>query len=154
MAAKPTYEELKKRIKELEKESIKHKRAEEALHESEAKYRRLFEATKDGIIVTDSEGNILFVNPSYVEMLGYKSQEELIGKPAIGIYSKPEQRKAIFEELMSNGYITDLEIELLKKDNTKLHTLVSITIQKDEKGNMIQTEGFVRLILDSCQKIV
>ena len=43
MAKKPTYEELEQRIKELENEALEPKRAEEALRESEEKYRALFE---------------------------------------------------------------------------------------------------------------
>ena len=71
----------------IEMALYKHK-IEKKMRESEAKYRRLFEATKDGIIVTNPDGRILFVNPSYVEMLGYNSSEELIGKPAIEIIFK------------------------------------------------------------------
>lgn len=49
MARKPTYEELKQRVKELEKEAIERKGVEEVLQESEEKYRRLFEDSLQGV---------------------------------------------------------------------------------------------------------
>jgi PAS domain S-box-containing protein len=56
------------------------KLAEEMLLESEIKYRRLFEAAKDGILILDAEtGMIVDVNPFLVELLGYSS-ELFLGK--------------------------------------------------------------------------
>ncbi len=54
------------------------KRAMEALLESEAKYRSIFESAKDAFIVFDSGGNILEANPQAIKLYGY-SREELLG---------------------------------------------------------------------------
>jgi PAS domain S-box-containing protein len=57
----------------------KRKRAEEALQASETRYRRLFEAAQDGILILDAgTGQITSVNPFLLEMLGY-SREEVLG---------------------------------------------------------------------------
>src|ERR1700686_2026865 len=56
------------------------KHAEEALQNSEIRYRRLFESAKDGILILNAaSGRIIDVNPFLVELLGY-SLEELKGK--------------------------------------------------------------------------
>jgi len=52
--------------------------AETLLRESEGRYRSLFESAPDGILVTDSKGTYVDVNPSGLRMLGY-SRDELIG---------------------------------------------------------------------------
>jgi PAS domain-containing protein len=49
MVRKPTYEELEQRVKELEKEAINAKKAEEALRESEERYRSLIENIPIGV---------------------------------------------------------------------------------------------------------
>lgn len=52
--------------------------AEEALRESESKYRLLIENQTDLVVKVDAEGRFLFVSPSYCRMFG-KSEEELLG---------------------------------------------------------------------------
>ena len=54
-----TYEELEQRIQELTKEALKRKRAEDALEESETRYRRLFETAQDGILILDAETELV-----------------------------------------------------------------------------------------------
>ncbi len=49
MARKPTYEELEQRVKELEKEAINAKKTEEALRESDERYRSLIENIPIGV---------------------------------------------------------------------------------------------------------
>jgi two-component system cell cycle sensor histidine kinase/response regulator CckA len=55
------------------------KRAEEALRDSESRYRNLFESAPDGIFVADAEGRFVDVNPSGLRLLG-ASREELLGR--------------------------------------------------------------------------
>ena len=57
--------------------------AEQALRESEERYRRLVEMSPDGIAVHDG-GRVVFVNPRLVGMLGYSSADEIVGKPVMG----------------------------------------------------------------------
>ena len=54
MAKKPTYEELGQRVKELEHETFERKQAEEALRESEEKYRSMMKAMKDPLYICSS----------------------------------------------------------------------------------------------------
>ena len=55
MARKPTYEELEKRVKELEKETLAGKEAEEALRESESQKKAILEASVDRIRLVDTD---------------------------------------------------------------------------------------------------
>ena len=77
MAEKPTYEELKKRVKELEQSKSEHKRTEEALKESEKLYRKLFDSSKDAIMTLEpptwkfTSGNL-----AIIEMFKVKDEKE------------------------------------------------------------------------------
>jgi PAS domain S-box-containing protein len=60
-------------------DNTERKRAERALRESEAKFRTLFEATSNGVVLMD-EDKLLEVNPAAVRMLGRRSADEMVGK--------------------------------------------------------------------------
>ena len=77
MARKLIYEELERKIKELEEEAVDRKATEEAFQESLEKYRAIFETAKDAIFVTDKTGRFVDVNRAACESLGY-SKEELL----------------------------------------------------------------------------
>ncbi len=77
------------------------------LFDSEVRYRRLFETTKDGILILDAEtGMILDVNPFLIDLLGY-SKEEFIEKEIweIGFFKDIIDSKDKFEELKQKGYL-------------------------------------------------
>lgn len=79
MGRKLTYEELEQRVKELEKEAAMRKRAEEALKESEDRYRTIFECTGTATIISDEDMTILMVNSEFENLSGY-SKMEIEGK--------------------------------------------------------------------------
>jgi PAS domain S-box-containing protein len=58
------------------------KRAEEQLREKEVQYHDIFEATGDGLVITDMDGNLVDANPAFCSMHGYDSCEELVGRHA------------------------------------------------------------------------
>ena len=94
------------------------KKMEEALKISETRYRRLFEAARDGILILDAEtGQIVDVNPFVLEILGY-SREELLGKKLweIGTFRDIEESKATSAELKSKGYVRYDDLPLVTKD--------------------------------------
>jgi PAS domain S-box-containing protein len=78
-----------------------------ALKISEARYRRLFESARDGILILDSNfGRITDANPFMTELLGY-SLDELIGKELweIGLIQDKEASQEAFRKLKREKYI-------------------------------------------------
>jgi diguanylate cyclase (GGDEF)-like protein/PAS domain S-box-containing protein len=87
---------------------------EDALRDSEIRYRRLFETAKDGILLLDSvSGQITDANPFLVELLGY-THEELLGKKLweIGSFRDAVASQAAFQELQQKRYIRYEELPL------------------------------------------
>jgi two-component system cell cycle sensor histidine kinase/response regulator CckA len=81
--------------------------SEEALKDSEARYRRLFETAQDGILILDAKtGLITDVNPFLVKLLDY-SFEEFLGKELweIGLFKDIEASKSAFRELQAKRYV-------------------------------------------------
>jgi PAS domain S-box-containing protein len=92
-----------------------HKAIEESMAVSESRYRRLFEAEQDGVLILDAAtGEITDVNPFLIDMLGY-SREEFVGKRLweIGPFKDKEASKRAYLELSSKSYIRyeDLPLE-------------------------------------------
>ena len=93
---------------DLIKEVAERKQAEEALIASEARYRRFFEAARDGILILDVEtGTVVDVNPFMVELLGF-SREEFLNKKIweLGFFKDIIANQDHFEELKRNKYVT------------------------------------------------
>ncbi len=86
---------------------VGHARGQAALEASEARYRRLFEAAQDGILILDADtGKINDVNPFLIKMLGY-IKEDILGKKLweIGAFMDIDKSKVTFQELQTNGYV-------------------------------------------------
>jgi two-component system cell cycle sensor histidine kinase/response regulator CckA len=87
--------------------SKKHMLSEQALRDSEARYRRLFETAQDGILILDAKtGSITDVNPFLVELLEYSRAEFLeMALWDIGLFKDVEATKDAFRELQAKRYI-------------------------------------------------
>ncbi len=118
---------------------------EKALRESEEKYRKLFEDSKDPIYISTPEGKLVDVNPAFVELFGYESKEEILKVDiATELYENPEDRKKNLETIEKQGYIKDYELHLKTKDGRKLIVYDTSTPIFDEKGNIIAYQGILR----------
>jgi len=116
------------------------KAAEEKHLEAERKYYDVIEKTHGGLLSSGPDGKLLLVNPGAARILGYASPDELIGKPATMIYARPEERANIVKLLTANGGPTEIELTFKKRDGTIVNTLVSITVHRDEIGNLTRID--------------
>lgn len=93
------------------------KRTEQALRQSEEKYRELFENATYGIFRSQLDGALLDVNPALVAMLGYSSKEELLTRNlSRDIYEVPADRKSILDSYGPSGRATGSEVNWKRKD--------------------------------------
>ncbi|MHA2273716.1 MAG: response regulator [Candidatus Hodarchaeales archaeon] len=104
------------------------KRAEEKLSASEEKYHNLLIKLQEGVLVEDEEGKISFVNPQTVKMLGYSSDNELLGRHWTTIVppSELEDIKAQ-AAIRQHGVSSTYEANLLMKDNRNVPVKISAT---------------------------
>ena len=83
---------LKQRIQELEHSESERKRAEEALRQSEGKYRTLIENIKDGIYILDSFGHFTFVNEVIVKRSGFPA-EWFLGRSYLDVIIEEDRER-------------------------------------------------------------
>ena len=148
MPRKPAYEELKQRIQELEKEVSEFKRTDEALRESEERYRNLFDSVSDFIYTHDLEGRFLTVNRGAAQTLGY-TPKDFIGRP-VSDFMLPEFHQAFYDEYLpqikKQGSLNGIT-EYLAKDGTK-HYIEYRSILVRQKGQELCVSGTGRNITD------
>ncbi len=112
------------------------KKRSQSLVDSEIRYRRLFEAARDGILILDSDtGAIIDVNPYLMELTGY-TYTELIGKYLweISPFKDIAENKAKFEELKKHAYVHYENLPLMNKNGDVLQVeFVSNTYQENYK---------------------
>lgn len=122
---------------------------ENALTESEEKYRTLFEKAQIGIYQTTPEGDILQSNPALVKMLGFDSLEELSKRNTNdkGAYVN-SSRKAFVDLIEKQGYVTDFESEWKKKNNDSILVKENARIVGDINGKTKYYEGFVENVTE------
>ena len=87
----PFMHKGQKELLALFSDTTERKRAEEALRESEERYRSIIHASPDNITIADMEGHILMVSPIAVQMFGFAREEEARGLP-ITAFIVPEDR--------------------------------------------------------------
>jgi len=108
------------------KDITEHKRAEEALRESEEQYHTLFEGCKDAIVINTPEGKVVDVNQAMVDLFGY-TRDEFMEMPVREHYVHPADRVRFRQELEHNGAVKDFEAKLRKKDGTEMDCLLTST---------------------------
>jgi PAS domain S-box-containing protein len=123
---------------------------EAALIESEIKYRRIFESFEDLYYQTDEKGIIRVLSPSLYRLTGW-SPDELIGKPALDIYVRPEDREKILAGLSTNGLLRDYEVLMKKKDGTQIYASLMASILTDPNGRPCGIAGTLRDITERKQ---
>ena len=103
--------------------ALARQRAMETLGESEVKYRRLFEAAKDGVLILDAEtGMVVDVNPFLIELLGF-SREQFLRKKVweLGFLKDVFANQANFLELQKKGYVRYEDLPLKTADGRQSH---------------------------------
>ncbi len=113
---------LEQRIQNLEQLVLDHKKVEETLRESGAKYRLAFESTSDGVFTIDHNFNISSITPSVERELGYKI-EEVINKPIqdLNILTSESLTRAVSDvmQVLSGMEIRCAVYEFIAKDGTR-----------------------------------
>jgi len=96
MAKKPTCKELEQRVKQLEKESLERKRADDALRESEEKYRNLADSIADVFFAFDEDLKYTYWNEASERLTG-TSASDAIGKQILEIFPDNEETRRALE---------------------------------------------------------
>ncbi|MDM8565649.1 PAS domain S-box protein [Candidatus Halobeggiatoa sp. HSG11] len=112
---------------------------EQALQESEGRYKRLAEVSNEGIVFHD-KGTIVDVNPSLLQMFGYEF-DEVIGKDAVDMFVKPKYQ-ALVRKNVATGFNQPYEVVGCRKDGSTFPVEL-IGKEYQHKGKMLRVVSVV-----------
>ncbi|MRR17164.1 MAG: PAS domain S-box protein, partial [Deltaproteobacteria bacterium] len=123
-----------------------YKQMEEAIRQSEVRYRSILESTHEGYFENDLAGKFTFANDAYVKNIGY-TREEMIGKDA-RVFTDEKNARDVqkhFRELYQTGEpIKSLYTEVIRKNGTKGIFETSASLMWDAQGNVTGFRGISR----------
>lgn len=124
------------------------KRAEEALRQSERRFRQLFQRVQDPIYITDEDGRIVEANPAFADLFGC-SEEELDRVNARDLYATPGDRDRFRREIEETGSVEDFEVRLKRADGREMICeLTSVMVRDDGE---VRYQGVIRDVTEERQ---
>ena len=140
-------ERLAKKHELLKQQINKRKQTEDALKESEERYRTFFEQSNDVIFVISRDGTILDFNQASLDFFGY-TKEEMWRMKAQELYVDFTDRRQFQQLMEQEGSVRDFEIRLRKKDGTEMDCLLTATARRGDDGSNVGYQGIIRDITD------
>lgn len=125
------------------------KRVEEALRESEERFRSLYENATIGLYRTTPDGQILMANSTLVRIVGYPSFEELAQRNLEETGFEPDYPRQFFlQRIESEGAIIGLESAWKRKDGSSIYVRESARAIRDAEGRTLYYDGTVEDITE------
>jgi PAS domain S-box-containing protein len=127
----------------------RHRNVEDELKKSERRFRTLYENLKIGIYRTTPEGQIIMANPAMLDILGYKSFEELALRNLEEIgFDRHYPREKFKQKMEEKGEIAGFESTLIRRDGSRIYVRENSSSYRDDSGKIIYYEGTVEDITD------
>ncbi len=123
----------------LERSARESTNAEEAVRESESKYRNLVETTGTGYLIIDLQGKVLDANQEYAGLAGYGSVQEILGRSVLE-WTAPHDRERnaeAWDRCVADGLTRNLEIDYTDRDGRITPVEINATLIETTGGTVI-----------------
>ena len=128
------------------------KQAEEALRDSEEKYKGLVNNSIVGIYQTTMNGKILTSNPKLVQIFGFRNEDEFKKTKPHKLFKDEEKRKELLTILEEKGRVNNFEMEARRKDGNTIILNISAKVYNNHGGTSKYIEGIIQDVTE--QKIL
>jgi two-component system, cell cycle sensor histidine kinase and response regulator CckA len=130
--------ELEKANEKLLQEIRERKETEDALRESEEKYRKVLSANPDPVVVYDDEGKVIYFNAAFTRVFGWRLEDRLNQKMDVFVPDEnwPETRMMI-EKVKAGEDFYGIETQRITKDKKRVDVSISGAVYRDSEGRPV-----------------
>ncbi len=122
-------------------EIVQRKKAEQALRESEKRYRSIYHNTPAMLHSINAAGFLISVSDNWLEALGYE-RAEVVGRPLFDFLTSESRDyavKEVFPEFFRVGFCKDIPYRLVRKDGSIMDVLLSAIGDRDREGTIVRS---------------
>jgi len=151
--ATPIEHRGKKLLQGIFRDVTEHKRMVDALRESEWRVRSFLDASPEPITVSDLVGRVVECNQATLNLLGFSSKGEVVGRSAFEFIAEKDRERALenLKKTLEQGYTRDIEYTSLAKDGREFPAELSASVVLDAQGN---PTAFVAITKDISERRV
>ncbi|TAJ55452.1 MAG: bifunctional diguanylate cyclase/phosphodiesterase [Nevskiaceae bacterium] len=138
-------------VEAIVQDNSRRRQVEQSLAEAERRYRSIFENAIEGIFQSTQRDGYVTVNPALARMYGYDSPAELIASLRDidhQLYVEPRRRADFVEALERQGYVTNFESEIYRRDGSVIWISENAREVRDADGHLLFYEGTVEDITE------
>jgi PAS domain S-box-containing protein len=131
------------------------KEIEDALRESEEKIRNILQSSPDAITVGDLNGTIIDCNQVDVDMFGYSTKKEMIGKSGFEFIARKDRERAaeVLMKVVDTGIVKNFQCDGVAKDGREFPIEISTSLARDASGNPKHLVGIIKDITERKQML-
>lgn len=137
---------------EYVRDITENKRIEEALKQSEEKYRSFFEQDLTGDFISTPDGKLVQCNPPFARMFGFGSVEDATNFDSVKFFPNPEFYKNIINRLKSEKKIEYMDLQLYRIDGKPIYTTANLIGEFNQENELVEVKGY--LFDDTKRKIL
>ena len=119
------------------------RRTQQAMRESEDKFRSLFELSRDAIYLSERDGSVADANDAAVDLFGY-TRAEFLELEARRLYVRPDDIRTFQRGVDESGSIRDMSVEFRTKSGRHFHGLLTATLRHDGDANILGYQCIIR----------
>ena len=141
----PPYPGSRSRVA-IVRDITERKLAEEALRESEEKYRAIFKNSTIGIAWAAPQGYFITANPALARIYGFNSPEEMIREitdTETLLFVHPQDRHRYVKLLHIHGKVDKFEVQQYRRDGSKIWVSINASAIRDGEGKLLYYEATV-----------
>ncbi|MBI4456827.1 MAG: PAS domain S-box protein [Acidobacteria bacterium] len=119
------------------------KQAEEALRQSEERYRQFFEENLAGAFISTAGGRLVACNPAFVRIFGFQSVAQALNGDLRSIYPSRKAREDMLQLLRKEKKLQNHEMEHRRLDGKPVYVIANVIGTFNEQGELVEIKGYV-----------